>query len=77
MWPILASYISEKVKRNVRKSQTQFQEKLRTLRLGQNNDVHIKKRSSEAKMLGSCYILMLGTGVEDFLEGERIFAFFH
>ena len=36
--------ISEKVKKNLRKSEAQFREMLRKLRLRQNNDFLIKKR---------------------------------
>ena len=37
-------FIPVKVKKNLRKSQVQFREKLRKLRLRQNNDCRIKKR---------------------------------
>ena len=38
-----SQFISVKVKKNLRKSQAQFGEKLRKLRLRQNNDFLIKK----------------------------------
>ena len=38
-----SQFISEKVKKKLRKSQAQFWEKLRKLRLRQNNDFLIKK----------------------------------
>ena len=38
-----SQFISVKVKKTLRKSQAQFQEKLRKLRLRQNNDFLIKK----------------------------------
>ena len=38
-----SQFISEKVKKNLRKSQTQFREKLRKLRLRQNYGFLIKK----------------------------------
>jgi len=38
-----SQFISVKVKKNLRKSQAQFREKLRKLRLRQNNDFLIKK----------------------------------
>ena len=39
-----SQFISVKVKKNLRKSQAQFREMLRKLRLRQNNDFLIKKR---------------------------------
>ena len=39
-----SQFISEKVKKNVRRSQAPFREKLRKLRLKQNDDFLIKKR---------------------------------
>ena len=39
-----SQFISVKVNKNLRKSQAQFREKLRKLRLRQNNDFLIKKR---------------------------------
>ena len=39
-----SQFMSVKVKKNVRKSQAQFREKLRKLRLRQNNDFLIKKK---------------------------------
>ena len=39
-----SQFISIKVKKNLRQSQAQFREKLRKLRLRQNNDFLIKKR---------------------------------
>ena len=39
-----SQFISVKVKKNLRKSQAQFREKLRKLRLRQNNGFLIKKR---------------------------------
>ena len=41
---ILASFILVKVKKNLRKSQAQFREKLRKLKLKQNYGFLIKKR---------------------------------
>ena len=38
-----SQFISVKVKKNLRKSEAQFREKLRKLRLRQNNDFLIKK----------------------------------
>ena len=38
-----SQFISVKVKKNLRKSQAQFREKLRKLKLRQNNDFLIKK----------------------------------
>ena len=38
-----SQFISVKVNKNVRKSQAQFQKKLRKLRLRQNDDILIKK----------------------------------
>ena len=42
-----SQFISVKVKKNLRKSQAQFREKLRELRLRQTNDFLIKKRVFE------------------------------
>ena len=39
-----SQFMSEKAKKNLRKSQAQFREKLRKLRLRQNNNFLIKKR---------------------------------
>ena len=48
-----SQFISVKVKKKLRKSQAQFREKLRKLRLRQNNDFLIKKMCTEAgKNLG-------------------------
>jgi len=41
-------FISEKVKKNLRKSQAQFREKLRKLSLRQNYDFLITKRVNKA-----------------------------
>ena len=39
-----SQFVSVKVKKNLRKSQAQFREKLRKLRFRQNNDFLIKRR---------------------------------
>ena len=46
-YTISSQFISVKAKKNLRKSQAQFREKLRKLRLRQNNNFLIKKRVSE------------------------------
>ena len=43
-----SQFISVKVKKNLRKSEAQFREKLRKLRLKQNNDFLIKKKRVRA-----------------------------
>ena len=44
-----SQFISDKVKKNVRKSQAQFREKLRKLRLRQKDDFLIKKTRTQRK----------------------------
>ena len=47
-------FILVKVTRNLRKSQAQFREKLRKLRLRQNNDFLLKKRCNENGLTWYC-----------------------
>ena len=59
-----SQFISVKVKKNLRKSQDQFREKLRKLRLRQNNDFLIKKTCtpySEVSKIYSC--VLIGRGI--------------
>ena len=50
-----SQFISEKVKKNVRKSQAQFLEKLRKLRLRQNDGFPIKRTCMCSSSYGSRY----------------------
>ena len=62
-----SQFISVKVKKNLRKSQAQFREKLRKLRLRQNNDFLIKKNM----YFSASYII-----VHDILISTLIFISF-
>ena len=58
-----SQFISVKVKKNLRKSQAQFREKLRKLRLRQNNDFLIKKTCI-------CFVIMV-------MKNRKTFHFQH
>ena len=66
VYPLFSQFISEKVKKNLRKSPPQFREILRKLRLRQNDGFLIKRRNVYDKSVFSVLLFVIKFDVNSF-----------